>query len=89
MAYSIRTQKQATTKYTPFFFMFGRNPRSPREVLKLDLFKNYFMPRAGFRTGADSGFFERGAHNLKFSNTFLLLFMWRVLLFKKYLVAKN
>ena len=32
VAYSIRTQKQVTTKYTPFFLMFGRNPRSPREV---------------------------------------------------------
>ncbi|CAB4014258.1 Hypothetical predicted protein [Paramuricea clavata] len=32
MAYSIRTQKQATTKYTPFFLMFGRNPNSPQMV---------------------------------------------------------
>ena len=32
VAYSIRTQKQSTTKYTPFFLMFGRNPRSPTEV---------------------------------------------------------
>lgn len=32
VAYSIRTQKQSTTKYTPFFLMFGRNPRSPGEV---------------------------------------------------------
>ena len=33
VAYSIRTQKHSTTKYTPFFLMFGRNPRSPAEVM--------------------------------------------------------
>ena len=33
VAYSIRTQKQSTTKFTPFFLMFGRNPRSPAEVM--------------------------------------------------------
>ena len=36
VAYSIRTQKQSTTKYTPFFLMFGRNPRSPAEVNNLN-----------------------------------------------------
>ena len=32
VAYSIRTQKQASTKFTPFFLMFGRNPNSPTQV---------------------------------------------------------
>ena len=32
VAYSIRTQKQASTKYTPFYLMFGRNPNSPEKV---------------------------------------------------------
>jgi transposase InsO family protein len=32
VAYLLRTQKQATTKYTPFFLMFGRNPNSPQMV---------------------------------------------------------
>ena len=36
VAYSIRTQNQSTTKYTPFFLMFGRNPRSPAEVNNLN-----------------------------------------------------
>jgi transposase InsO family protein len=33
VAYSIRTQKQATTKYTPFYLMFGRHPNSPQMVI--------------------------------------------------------
>lgn len=33
VAYSIRTQKQASTKYTPFYLMFGRNPRAAQEVI--------------------------------------------------------
>ena len=32
VAFLIRTQKQATTKYTPFFLMFGRYHRTPMEV---------------------------------------------------------
>ena len=32
VAFSIRTQKQASTRFTPFFLMFGREPRFPREV---------------------------------------------------------
>ena len=32
VAYSIRTQKQASTKYTPFYLMFGRKPNSPQTV---------------------------------------------------------
>ena len=32
VAYSIRTQKQASTKFTPFYLMFGRNPNSPEKV---------------------------------------------------------
>ena len=33
VAYSIRTQKQVTTKYRPFYLMFGRHPNSTREVI--------------------------------------------------------
>ena len=33
VAYSIRTQKQSSTKYTPFCLMFGRNPNSPEHVI--------------------------------------------------------
>ncbi|XP_028404805.1 probable protein phosphatase DDB_G0282105 [Dendronephthya gigantea] len=32
VAYSIRIQKQATTKYSPFYLMFGRNPNSPQNM---------------------------------------------------------
>uniref|UniRef100_A0A8C5GW46 Integrase catalytic domain-containing protein n=1 Tax=Gouania willdenowi TaxID=441366 RepID=A0A8C5GW46_GOUWI len=32
LAYSVRTQNQATTKYSPFFLMFGRHPRPTREM---------------------------------------------------------
>ena len=32
VAFSIRAQKQCSTKHTPFFLMFDRNPRSPLEV---------------------------------------------------------
>ena len=32
VAYSIQIQKQATTKYSPFYLMFGRNPNSPQNV---------------------------------------------------------
>ena len=32
VAYSIRTQRQASTKYTPFYLMFGRNPNSAQMV---------------------------------------------------------
>ena len=35
VAFSIRTQKQCSTKHTLFFLMFGRNLRSPLEVLLL------------------------------------------------------
>ena len=35
VAYSIRTQKQASTKYTPFYLMFGRNPNSAQMVFKI------------------------------------------------------
>ena len=30
--FCINIQKQASTKYTPFFLMFGRQPRTPFEV---------------------------------------------------------
>lgn len=32
VAFSIRTQRQASTKFTPFFLMFNRRPRLPLEV---------------------------------------------------------
>ena len=32
VAYSMRTQKQASTKYNPFYLMFGRHPRTVLEV---------------------------------------------------------
>ena len=32
VAYSIRTQKQASTENTPFFLMFGRHPQTVLEV---------------------------------------------------------
>ena len=35
VAYSIRTQKQASTKYTPFYLLFGRNANSAQMVFKL------------------------------------------------------
>ncbi|CAB3999210.1 Gypsy retrotransposon integrase 1 [Paramuricea clavata] len=36
VAYSIRMQKQATTKYTPFYLMFGRHPNSPQMMDVVD-----------------------------------------------------
>ena len=35
VAYSIRTQKQASTKYTPFYLTIGRNPNSAQMVFLL------------------------------------------------------
>ena len=32
IAFSMRTQTQRTTKFTPFYLMFGRHPRTPLEV---------------------------------------------------------
>ena len=32
VAFSIRTQEQASTKYSPFFLMFGRHPRQLAQV---------------------------------------------------------
>lgn len=36
VAFSIRTQPQASTKYSPFFLMFGRHPRTPLEMESAD-----------------------------------------------------
>ena len=33
VAFSMRTQKQGSTKFSPFFLMFGRHPRTPIEVV--------------------------------------------------------
>ena len=42
VAYSIRMQKQASTKYTPFYLMFGRNPNSAQMVFKILCFLYVF-----------------------------------------------
>ena len=34
--FTINTNESTTTKYSPFFLMFGRNPRLPFEVEKLE-----------------------------------------------------
>ena len=33
VAFSLRTQRQGSTKFTPFFLMFNRHPRMPMEVI--------------------------------------------------------
>ena len=42
MLFTINTNESTTTKYSPFFFMCGRNPRLPFEVEKLE------QPLTGF-----------------------------------------
>ena len=34
--FTINTNESTTTKYSPFFLMYGRNPRLPFEVEKLE-----------------------------------------------------
>ena len=34
--FTINTNESTTTKYSPFFLMFGRNPRLPFEIEKLE-----------------------------------------------------
>ena len=61
IAFSIRTQKQGSTKFTPFFLMFGRHPRTPCEVNEI-----IFVIYSRYRYQMNAYFFAMGTQSYIF-----------------------